>query len=82
MKGSRLVDVLDDTVLDTKFWNKIFAKMNTLLVAMESVKGNYDIDDPEIRWVSDRVERWNDEERLLSKGEMEHANQYWRKYAK
>ena len=24
MKGSRLVDVLDDTVLDTKFWNGIF----------------------------------------------------------
>ena len=82
MKGSRLVDVLDDTVLDTKFWNKIFAKMNTLLVAMESVKGNYDIDDPEIRWVSDRVERWNSEKRILTKKDMQVGNLYWKKYNK
>ena len=82
MKGSRLVDVLDDTVLDTKFWNKIFAKMNTLLVAMESAKGNYDIDDPEIRWVSDRVERWNSEKRILTKKDMQVGNLYWKKYNK
>ena len=80
MKGSRLVDVLDDTVLDTEFWNKMFAKMNTLLVTMETAKGNYDIDDPEIRWVSDRIEYWNNDERILSKDEMTHANQYWKKY--
>ena len=82
MKGKRLKDVLAEDTLNIDFWNKVFAKMNTLLVAMQKAKGNYNIDDPEIRWVSDRVERWNDEERLLSKGEMEHANQYWRKYAK
>tara|TARA_B100000287_G_C20315305_1_gene655526 strand:+ start:307 stop:555 length:249 start_codon:yes stop_codon:yes gene_type:complete len=82
MKGNRLVDVLDDTVLDTKFWNKIFAKMNTLLVAMESAKGNYDIDDPEIRWVTDRIEYWNGEERILTKDEMQIANLYWKKYNK
>ena len=80
MKGSRLKDVLDDKVLNKEFWNKIFAKMNQLLVTMERTKGNYDIDDPEIRWVSDRIERWNDEERILSQGEMVHANQYWKKY--
>ena len=80
MKGSD--EDISKLNLARPFWNKVFAKMNTLLVAMQKAKGNYNIDDPEIRWVSDRVERWNDEERLLSKGEMEHANQYWRKYAK
>tara|TARA_B100000287_G_scaffold274716_1_gene258733 strand:- start:76 stop:321 length:246 start_codon:yes stop_codon:yes gene_type:complete len=80
MKGSRLVDVLDDTVLDTEFWNKMFAKMNTLLVTMETAKGNYDIDDPEIRWVSDRIEYWNSDQRVLTSHEMEQANHYWKKY--
>ena len=82
MKGTRLADVLDDTVLDHKFWNKIFAKMNTLLVAMESAKGNYNMDDQEIRWVTDRIEYWNSEERILTKKEMQIGNLYWKKYNK
>ena len=82
MKGSRLVDVLDDNLDPNirEFWNKMFAKMNTLLVAMESKKGNYDIDDPEIRWVTDRVEYWNSEERVLTPQEMSVANHYWKRY--
>ena len=81
MKGSRLVDVLDDTVLDTKFWNGIFAKMNTLLVAIESAKGpGMSIDDTEYRWVSDRIEYWNSEQRVLTKSEMQIGNLYWKKY--
>jgi len=80
MKGKRLKDVLDDKLVDKPFWDSMFAKMNTLLVAMETAKGNYDIDDPEIRWVSDRVEYWNSEERILSKDEMKIANLYWKKY--
>ena len=80
MKGSRLKDVLDDKVLNREFWNKMFAKMNTLLVAMETAKGNYDMDDQEIRWVSDRVEYWNSEERILTKDEMQIGNLYWNKY--
>mgnify|MGYP003130244656 FL=1 len=79
MKSSRLVDILD--VEDgLEFWNKIFAKMNTLLVQMESKKGNYDIDDPEIRWVSDRIEYWNNDKRKLNKSEMLTANTFWKKY--
>ena len=78
MKGSRLVDVLDDTVLDTKFWNGIFSKMNQLLVLIENT--NPSIDDQELRWVSDRIEYWNSEERILSKDEMKIANLYWKKY--
>ena len=82
MKGSRLVDVLEDN-LDPKvreFWNKMFAKMNTLLISIE--KTNPSIDDAELRWVSDRIEYWMSEERLLTKEEMQMANQYWSKYGK
>ena len=78
MKGSRLVDVLDDTVLDTKFWNGIFAKMNQLLIKIEST--NPSIDDLELRWVSDRIEYWNSEQRVLTKSEMQIGNLYWKKY--
>ena len=79
MKSSRLVDVLD-TEDGLEFWNKVCAKMNILLIQMKSKKGNYDIDDPEIRWVSDRIEYWNNEERKLNKSEMLHANKLWKKY--
>ena len=78
MKGSRLADVLDDTVLDKKFWNRIFGKMNVLLVAIE--RTNPSIDDQELRWVSDRIERWEGDERILTKEEMQIANLYWKKY--
>ena len=47
---------------------------------MEKAKGNYDIDDPEIRWVTDRIEYWMSEERTLSSEEMKMANMYWKKY--
>ncbi len=80
MKGSRLVDVLDDTVLDTKFWNGIFAKMNQLLIKIEAT--NPSIDDAELRWVSDRIEYWNSEQRVLTKSEMQIGNLYWKKYNK
>ena len=78
MKGTRLKDVLDDKVLNREFWNKIFAKMNQLLVLIENT--NPSIDDPELRWVSDRIEYWNSEERILTKDEMQIANLYWNKY--
>jgi hypothetical protein len=85
MKGSRLVDVLDDNLDPNirEFWNKMFAKMNTLLVAIESAKGpGMSIDDTEYRWVSDRIEYWNAEERILTKEEMTIANHYWKRYGK
>ena len=78
MKGKRLADILDDTSIDTEFWNKIFAKMNTLLVRIEST--NPSIDDQELRWVSDRIEYWIAEERILTKEEMITANDLWKKY--
>ena len=80
MKGTRLKDVLDDKVLNREFWNKIFAKMNQLLIKIEAT--NPSIDDQELRWVSDRIEYWNGEERILTKEEMQIANLYWKKYNK
>ena len=80
MKGSRLADVLDDKVFDKDFWNKVFAKMNTLLVAIENT--NPSIDDLDLRFVSDRIEYWNSEERLLTKEEMLKANDLWRMYGR
>ena len=78
MKGTRLKDVLDDKVFNKDFWNRIFGKMNVLLVAIE--RTNPSIDDQELRWVYDRIEYWENEERVLSKSEMQIANLYWKKY--
>ena len=61
-------------------WNKIFEKMNVLLELMLECKGDYDIDDPEIRWVDDRIEKFNADERLLTKKEMRIANDLWIQY--
>ena len=84
MKGSRLVDVLDDLGTDPvhrEFWEKVFNKMQLLLVTIEKAKGpSMSIDDKEYRWVQDRIEYWNAEERLLSSHEMEQANHYWKKH--
>ena len=72
MKGS------DKPVINLEFWNKIFAKMNTLLVRIEST--NPSIDDTNLRWVSDRIEYFNGEERILTKDEMKVANNLWLQY--
>ena len=80
MKGSRLKDVLDTDITDRVFWEKMFNKMGLLLEHMKKSKGNYNIDDPEIRWVEDRIEYWSGEERLLTSQEMSQANHYWSKY--
>ena len=63
-----------------EFWNKMFSRMGILLKLMETIKGNYDIDDPEIKWVQDRIEGWSTTDRMLSKNEMLTANLYWKKY--
>ena len=72
MKGS------DKKYINLDFWNKIFAKMNTLLVRIEST--NPSIDDKEYRWVNDRIEYFNSEERILTQDEMRTANNLWLQY--
>ena len=73
MKGS------NKNYINLEFWNRMFAKMNQLLVRIEST--NPSIDDTELRWVSDRIEYFNGEERVLSREEMRIANELWSKYA-
>ena len=82
MKGSRLVDVLDDKPTFQK-WREIFGKMRKLGTAIEMSKGpGMSIDDTEYRWVNDRIEYYESEERLLNKSEMTYANSLWIKYGK
>ena len=64
--------------MDLGFWNKIFDKMNTLNDLIEST--NPSIDDHNLRWVSDRIERFNGDERILTKDEMRVANNMWKEY--
>ena len=80
MKGSRLVDVLDDKPTFQK-WREIFGKMRKLGTAIEMSKGpGMSIDDLDYRWVNDRIEHFDKRKRLLTKDEMTIANNLWKKY--
>ena len=82
MKGTRLVDVLDDKPTFQK-WREIFGKMRKLGTAIEMSKGpDMSIDDTEYRWVNDRIEYFDNNKRLLTKEEMQTANELWKKYGK
>ena len=82
MKGSRLVDVLDDKPTFQK-WREIFGKMRKLGTAIEMSKGpGMSIDDLDYRWVNDRIEYFDNDKRLLTKDEMQTANELWKKYKK
>jgi hypothetical protein len=81
MKGKRLADVLDDKVFDKKKWDMIIGKMKKLGTAIEMAKGPHmSIDDIDYRWVNDRIEYYESEERLLTTDEMDDANKLWSKY--
>ena len=82
MKGTRLKDVLDDKPTFQK-WREIFGKMRKLGTAIEMFKGSsMSIDDTEYRWVNDRIEYFDNDKRLLTKDEMQTANELWKKYGK
>ena len=83
MKGTRLKDVLDDKPLNKEYWDRVFGKLKKLGTAIEMYWGpGMDIDNVEYRWVNDRIEYYESEERLLTKEEMKIANLYWKKYGK
>ena len=63
-----------------EFWNKIFKKMGILLKLIDACKPNRSIDDAEYRWVEDRIEYWDTNDRILEKNEMLTANLYWKKF--
>ena len=82
MKGTRLKDVLDDKPTFQK-WREIFGKMRKLGTAIEMSKGpGMSIDDLDYRWVNDRIEYFDNDKRLLTKDEMQTANELWKKYGK
>ena len=81
MKGTRLKDVLDDKPINKEYWDRVFGKLKKLGTAIEMYYGPHmDIDNVEYRWVQDRIEYYESEERLLTKEEMQIANLYWKKY--
>ena len=76
MKGSK-------SKIDRKFWDMVFGKLKKLGTAIEMYYGgDMDIDNMEYRWVDDRIKYYEQEERLLTKQEMDIANLYWKKYGK
>tara|TARA_A100001515_G_scaffold702_1_gene691 strand:+ start:43 stop:303 length:261 start_codon:yes stop_codon:yes gene_type:complete len=80
MKGSRLKDVLDDKPTFQK-WREIFSKMRKLGTAIEMYYGEkMNIDNVDYRWVNDRIEYFDNNKRLLTKDEMQTANEMWKKY--
>ena len=66
-------------IFNKSFWDKMFKKMRLLLIKIENT--NPSIDDTDLRWVSDRCEYYESEERILSKGEMSTANILYRKFS-
>ena len=82
MKGKRLKDVLDHKPTFQK-WREIFSKMRKLGTAIEMYYGEkMNIDDVDYRWVNDRIEYFDNNKRLLTKDEMQTANELWKKYGK
>ena len=82
MKGSRLVDVLDEK-MDKSKWDIIFGKLKKLGTAIEMYFGpSMNIDNMDYRWVNDRIEYYQKKNRLLTKDEMTIANNLWKKYNK
>ena len=77
----RLKDVLDDKSFNREYWDIVFGKLKKLATAIEMYYGPHmDIDNVEYRWVQDRIEYYESEDRLLTKEEMQIANLYWKKY--
>ena len=74
MKGSK-------SKIDRKFWDMVFGKLKKLGTAIEMYYGvKMDIDNQEYRWVDDRIQYYEKDDRLLTKQEMSIANLYWKKY--
>ena len=62
-------------------WDMIFGKLKKLGTAIEMKKGpKMNIDDVQYRWVNDRIEYYESEDRLLTKEEMKYANNLWKHY--
>ena len=81
MKGTRLKDVIGNKDWNKEKWDMIFGKLKKLGTAIEMYYGpSMDIDNVEYRWVNDRIEYFNADERVLTKDEMRVANNLWLQY--
>ena len=81
MRGTKLKDVLDDKVFNKEKWDMIFGKLKKLGTTIEMYYGpSMDIDNRDYRWVNDRIEYYESEDRLLTKEEMQTANDMWNRY--
>ncbi len=81
MKSSENREKMDNKTIE--FWNRMFSRMGLLLDAIMEAKGEeMDIDDTEYRWVDDRIKYWNTDDRPLSIGEMNTANNLWNVYGR
>ena len=78
MKSSENRNKMDTRTIE--FWSNTFGKLGVLVDLIMECKPNYDIDDPEIRWITDRINYWQTDDRILTKEEMQIANLYWKKY--
>ena len=59
----------------------VFGKLKKLGTSIEMYYGvKMDIDNQEYRWVDDRIQYYEKDDRLLTKQEMSIANLYWKKY--
>ena len=75
MKGS------DKPKFDKKVWDMIIGKLKKLGTAIEMHFGDrMNIDHPEYRWVTDRIEYYESQDRLLTPDEMSTANDMWKRY--
>ena len=73
----------DKPKFDKSVWDVIFGKLKKLGTAIEMYYGEkMNIDEPDYRWVQDRIEYYEADDRLLSKEEMSTANDMWRQYGK
>ncbi len=79
MKPTKTADT--DRFRGDTFWGGVLMKLKKLGTAMEMKKGpKMNIDDPEYRWVDDRINYLEKDGRKLSTEEMQIANTYWKMY--
>ena len=83
MKPSKVKTADLDRFKGDSFWGKVLMKLKKLGTAIEMKKGSkMNIYDVQYRWVNDRIEYYEGEDRLLTKEEMQQANNLWTKYGR
>ena len=69
-------------IFNKTFWDSVFAKLRKLGTQIEMKLGpSMNIDDVDYRWVNDRIEYYDKDDRILDKEEMHTANSLYRKFS-